>query len=56
MSSKSLAVGTAVILLVVVSCLAFYWAAVVFQYINPVAVVAAVIVAVVGMAWFKKVT
>lgn len=56
MSSKSLAVGTAVVLLVVVSCLAFYWAAVALQYINPVAVLAAVIVAVVGMAWFKKVT
>ena len=56
MFSKSLAVGTAVVLIVVVSCLAFYWAAVVLQYINPVAVIAAVIVGVVGMAWFKKVT
>jgi glucan phosphoethanolaminetransferase (alkaline phosphatase superfamily) len=51
MSSKSLAVGTAVVLVVFLSCIAFYTA---IQYINPVAIVAAVVVAVIGMAWFKK--
>jgi hypothetical protein len=56
MISKSLAVGTAVILIVLVSCIAFYSAATVLQYINPVAVLAAVIVLVVGFVWFKKVT
>lgn len=53
---RTLAVGTAVILIVFVSCIAFYSAAAVLQYINPVAVLAAVIVAVVGIVWFKKVT
>ncbi len=51
MSSKSLAVTTAVILMVFISCLTFYVA---MQYINPVAVAAAVVVAAIGMAWFKK--
>jgi hypothetical protein len=55
MSSKSLAVGTAVILLVLVSCIAFYSVTTAtLQYINPVAIGAAVIVAVIGIAWFKK--
>ena len=54
MSSKSLAVGTAVVLLVFVSCLAFYSVSTVLQYINPVAVLAAVIVLVIGMVWFKR--
>ena len=54
MSSKSLAVGTAVVLLVFVSCLAVYSINTALQYINPVAVIAAVVVAVIGMVWFKR--
>ena len=54
MINKSLAVGTAVILIVLVSCIAFYSVTTMLQYLNPTAVLAAVIVAVVGMAWFKK--
>jgi hypothetical protein len=52
--NKNLAVGTAVILIVVVSCIAFYSVTAVLQYINPVAVLAAVIVLIAGMAWFRK--
>jgi hypothetical protein len=54
MSSKSLAVGTAVVLLALISCIAFYSVTTAIQYINPVAVVGAVVVLVIGMAWFKK--
>lgn len=54
MSSKSLAVGTAVVLLVFISCLAFYSISTALQYVNPVAVLAAVIVLVIGMVWFKR--
>ncbi|XHH08956.1 MAG: hypothetical protein ACFCUE_15540 [Candidatus Bathyarchaeia archaeon] len=54
MSSKGLAVGTAVVLLALVSCIAFYSVTTALQYINPVAVVGAVVVLVIGMAWFKK--
>jgi hypothetical protein len=52
--SKNLAVGTAVILIVLVSCIAFYSVTTALQYVNPVAVLAAAIVLIVGMAWFKK--
>jgi len=54
MSSKSLAVGTAVVLLVFVSCFTVYSINTALQYINPVAVLAAVIVLVIGMVWFKR--
>jgi len=54
MSSKRLAVGTAVVLLVFISCLAYYSIGTALQYINPVAVLAAVIVLLIGMVWFKK--
>ncbi|MGD6809253.1 MAG: hypothetical protein ACQCN3_06090 [Candidatus Bathyarchaeia archaeon] len=54
MSSKSLAVGTAVVLLALISCIAFYSVTTVIQYVNPVAVVGAVVVLVIGIAWFKK--
>lgn len=54
MSSKGIAVGTAVILLTIVSCIAVYSVTTALQYINPVAVIGAIVVLVVGMAWFKK--
>ncbi len=54
MSSKRLAVGTAVILIILVSSIAFYSVTTALQYINPVAVLAAVVVLIIGMAWFKK--
>ena len=54
MSTKSLAVGAAVVLLVLISGLAFYSVSAALQYVNPVAVIAAVIVAIIGMVWFKK--
>ncbi len=54
MSSKSLAVGTAVILLALVSCIAFYSVTTALQYINPVAIIGAFIVLIIGMVWFKK--
>ncbi|MGD6933594.1 MAG: hypothetical protein ACQCN5_05250 [Candidatus Bathyarchaeia archaeon] len=54
MSSKSLAVGTAVVLLALVSFIAVYSVTTAIQYINPIAVIGAVIVLVIGMAWFKK--
>ena len=54
LSTKSLAVGTFVVLLVFISGLAFYSISAALQYVNPVAVIAAVVVAVIGMVWFKK--
>lgn len=56
MSSKSLAVGTAVVLIALISCIAFYSVTTALQYLNPVAVLGAIIVLVVGMVWFKKST
>jgi hypothetical protein len=54
MSTKSLAVGTAVTLLFFITCITLYLINTALQYINPVAVLAAVVVAVIGMVWFKK--
>ena len=54
MSIKSLAVGTAVALLVFITCIGLYSINTALQYINPVAVLAAVVVLVIGMVWFKK--
>jgi len=42
------------VLLIFVSGIAFFSLSTALQYVNPVAVVAAVVVAVIGMAWFKK--
>ncbi len=54
LSTKILAVGTFVVLLVFISGLAFYSFSAALQYVNPVAVIAAIVVAVIGMIWFKK--
>lgn len=54
MSTKSLAFGTFVVLMIFASGIAFFSLSTALQYVNPVAVVAAVLVAVIGMAWFKK--
>ena len=54
MSNKGLAMGTAVILLTIISCIAVYSVTTALQYISPVAVIGAVVVLVIGMAWFKK--
>jgi hypothetical protein len=47
-------VGTAVVLLALISCIAFYSVTTALQYLNPVAVIGAAVVLVVGMVWFKK--
>ncbi len=41
-------------LMIFASGIAFFSLSTALQYVNPVAVVAAVLVAVIGMAWFKK--
>jgi hypothetical protein len=46
--------GTALILLTIISCIAVYSVTTALQYISPVAVIGAVVVLVIGMAWFKK--
>jgi hypothetical protein len=55
MSQKHLAVGTAVILVSIVTLMAFLFSAYPeLQAINPIAALTAIIVAIIGIAWFKK--
>ncbi len=55
MSHKNFAIGIAIILFSVLSLIAFLTTAYVsLQAINPIAALTAIIVAIVGLFWFKK--
>ena len=55
MSNKNIAIGTVVILVSLITCLAFFTATyATLQGINPTAAIAAITVAVIGIIWFKK--
>ena len=55
MSNKNIAIGTVVILVSLITCLALFTATyATLQAINPTAAIAAITVAVIGIAWFKR--
>jgi hypothetical protein len=55
LSNKTVALGTAVILVSIITLVAIVTETyVTLQGINPVATIAAVTVAIIGIAWFKK--
>ncbi len=54
MSNKTLALGTVVVLVSIVAVTLVVGAGLMLQAINPLAALAAVAVALVGLAWFKK--
>jgi hypothetical protein len=54
MSHKNLAIGNAVILLSILALMSFLTIYSPLQYINPIAALTALTVAVIGIAWFKK--
>jgi len=54
LSRKNLAVGTAVLLLSLVTILALASSYEALQTINPIAAVTAITVAAIGIVWFKK--
>ncbi len=57
LNAKNLAIGIVIIFSVLMTAVTLYnWITAVFAKINPIAVVAAVGVAVAGFAWFKRTT
>jgi hypothetical protein len=57
LSNKNIAIGTVVIFVSLITCLAFFTATFpALQCINPTAAIAAITVAVIDIAWFKKTT
>lgn len=56
MSSKSIAVSAVIIVTIVTFMTLLEEAYLTFHNINPVAIIAALTVVVIGLAWFKKTT
>ena len=57
MSNKHIAIGTVIIFVSLITCLAFFTATfAALQGINPTAAIVAITVAVIGILWFKKTT
>jgi hypothetical protein len=55
LSNRTLAIGTAIVLVSLVTCLALVAESyAIVQSINPIAAIAAITVALIGIAWFKK--
>jgi hypothetical protein len=56
LSSKNIAVSAAITAAIITFVILLEIAYITFQNINPVAIIAALIVVAIGIAWFKKTT
>jgi hypothetical protein len=55
LSNKTFAIGTAIVLVSLITCLALFAESyAIVQSINPIAAIAAITVALIGLAWFKR--
>ena len=55
MNNKNVAIGTVIILVSVITCLAFFTETyTALLSINPAAAIVAITVAIIGIVWFKK--